>query len=79
VADIARPIVNNAGGLRFRVAQSVEPELQPQLSYAHRSPQDFQKSMEQLQALLATQPNTDGVVVQAWNDLMSMGYENQIR
>jgi hypothetical protein len=79
VADIAKPIVANSGGLRFRVAQSVEPELEPQLSYAHRSPQDFSKSMEQLQTLLAAQPNTDGVVVQAWNDLMSMGYENQIR
>ena len=79
VADIAKPIVANSGGLRFRVAQSVEPELEPQLSYAHRSPQDFSRSMEQLQALLAAQPNTDGVVVQAWNDLMSMGYENQIR
>jgi hypothetical protein len=79
VADIAKPIVANANGLRFRVAQSVEPELEPQLSYARRSPQDFKQSMQQLQALLATQPNTDGVVVQAWNDLMRMGYESQIR
>jgi hypothetical protein len=35
--------------------------------------------MQQLQALLAQQPNTDGVVVQAWNDLMRMGYESQVR
>lgn len=81
VADIARPIVGSprAAGLRFRVAQSVEPELEPQLSYARRSPQDFQQSMQQLQGLLAAQPNTDGIVVQAWNDLQRMGHESQIR
>ena len=81
VADIARPIVGSprAGGLRFRVAQSVEPQLEPQLSYARRSPQDFQQSMQQLQGLLAAQPNTDGIVVQAWNDLQRMGHESQIR
>lgn len=81
VADIARPIVGSprAGGLRFRVAQSVEPELEPQLSYARRSPQDFRQSMQQLQGLLAAQPNTDGIVVQAWNDLRRMGHESQIR
>lgn len=79
VADVAKPIVSKGDGLRFRIAQSVEPELEPTLSYAHRSPQDFQQSMQQLQTLLAAQPNTDGVVVQAWNDLMRMGYESQIR
>jgi hypothetical protein len=79
VADVAKPIVSKGTGLRFRIAQSVEPELQSNLSYARRSPQDFRQSMQQLQALLAAQPNTDGVVVQAWNDLMRMGYESQIR
>ena len=81
VADIARPIVGSprAAGLRFRVAQSVEPELEPQLSYARRSPQDFRQSMQQLQGLLAAQPNTEGIVVQAWNDLQRMGHESQIR
>jgi outer membrane protein TolC len=82
VADITRPIVSSprAQGLRFRVAQSVEPELEPQLSYARRSPQDFRQSMQQLQGLLAAQPNTEGVVVQAWNDLVRMGgNESQIR
>jgi len=81
VAAITRPIVSSprAQGLHFRVAQSVEPELEPKLSYARRSPQDFRQSMQQLQGLLAAQPNTEGVVVQAWNDLMRMGYENQVR
>ena len=81
VADITRPIVSSprAHGLHFRVAQSVEPELEPQLSYARRAPQDFRRSMQQLQGLLAAQPNTDGVVIQAWNDLVRMGNESQIR
>ena len=79
VADVANAIAASATGLRFRVAQSVEPELEPKLSYAGRSPQDFTQSMHRLQGLLATQPNTDGVVVQAWNDLLRMGYENQVR
>ncbi len=81
VASITRPIVSSprAQGLRFRVAQSVEPELEPKLSYARRSPQDFRQSMQRLQGLLAAQPNTEGVVVQAWNDLMRMGYESQVR
>lgn len=79
VADVAKAIAARAPSLRFRVAQSVEPQLEPQLSYAGRSPHDFQQSMQQLQQLLAPQPNTGGVVVQAWNDLLRMGYESQIR
>jgi len=72
------PIVGSprASGLRFRVAQSVEPELEPQLSYARRSPQDFPA----VDAAVAGDcwrhsRNTDGIVVQAWNDLQRMGHE----
>ncbi len=35
--------------------------------------------MRDLQKQLSTQSNSDGVIVQAWADLMRMGYESQIR
>lgn len=79
VAQIAKPITGSAAGLRFRIAQSVEAGLDAKESHAGRSPEEFQKTMHQLQGLLATQSNTEGIVLQAWADLMRMGYENQIR
>lgn len=79
VAEKARPILKDAPGLRFRIAQSVEPELEPSLSYARRSPEEFQTAMLDLQKQISTESNADGVAVQAWADLLRMGYESQIR
>lgn len=79
VADIVVPIAAAAPELRFRVAQSVEPGLEPQSSYAAAGPGRFEQSMQRLQALLAARPNVDGVVVQGWADLIRMGYESQVR
>jgi hypothetical protein len=79
VAETARPILQGAPGLRFRIAQSVEPQLEPSLSYARRSPEQFQTAMLDLQKKIATESNADGVAVQAWADLLRMGYESQIR
>lgn len=79
VAAVGRPIAASAPQLRFRVAQSVEPGLPAELSHAHRPPAELQRRMTHLEQLLATQPNVDGIVIQAWTDLMRMGYENQIR
>lgn len=79
VADTARPIIAALPQLRFRVAQSVEPQLDVAESHARRSRADFENSMRQLQNLLKGQANADGIVVQAWADLMRMGYESEIR
>ena len=79
VAQISKPITGAATDLKFRIAQSVEPGLSEKESHARRSPADFEKNMRQLQDLLAAQDNTDGIAVQAWADLMRMGYESQIR
>ena len=79
VAAIAKPILNDAPGLRFRIAQSVEPQLEPTLSYAQRSPEQFEAAMHELQKQMSMVANADGVAVQAWADLMRMGYESQIR
>jgi len=67
VADIARPIVGSPPRQRPALPRGAErrARTEPQLSYARRSPQDFRQSMQQLQGLLAAQPNTDGIVVQA--------------
>lgn len=79
VAAIARPILAETPAMHFRVAQSVEPQLDATLSHARRRPEDFEGAMRDLQQQLSTQANADGVIVQAWADLMRMGYESQIR
>ncbi|MGH8506647.1 MAG: TolC family protein [Stenotrophobium sp.] len=79
VAAIARPILAGSPNLRFQIAQSVEPQLGPKLSYARRSPEDFQAAMHDLDKQMSTEANADGVVVQAWSDLTRMGHESQIR
>lgn len=79
VAAIAKPILSENPAMHFSVAQSVEPGLDATLSHARRRPEDFELAMRALQTQLSTQPNSDGVIVQAWADLMRMGYESQIR
>jgi outer membrane protein TolC len=79
VANVAAPILAGAPQLRFRVAQSVEPQLDATESHAKKTRTDFEKSMGRLQHLLQPQANADGIVVQAWADLMRMGYESEIR
>ncbi|WP_162932119.1 TolC family protein [Solimonas sp. K1W22B-7] len=79
VASVATPILAGSPQLRFRVAQSVEPQLDAAESHAKRTRADFEKSMSRLQQLLQAQANADGIVVQAWADLMRMGYESEIR
>jgi hypothetical protein len=78
VAAIARPILAETPAMHFRVAQSVEPQLDSTLSHAKRRPEEFEAAMRDLQKQLSTQANSEGVIVQAWADLMRMGYESQI-
>ncbi len=78
VAAVARPILADTPEMNFRIAQSVEPQLDPALSHARRRPEEFEAAMRDLQQKLSTQANADGVAVQAWADLMRMGYESQI-
>lgn len=78
-AAIAQPILQETPEMHFRVAQSVEPELDSTLSHAKKRPEEFEAAMRDLQRQLSTQANADGVIVQAWADLMRMGYESQIR
>lgn len=79
VANVAAPILAASPQLRFRVAQSVEPQLDATESHAKKTRADFENSMGRLQQLLRPQANADGIVVQAWADLMRMGYESEIR
>lgn len=78
-ASIAQPIMAETPAMHFRVAQSVEPQLDSTLSHAQKRPEEFETAMRELQKKLSTQANADGVIVQAWADLMRMGYESQIR
>lgn len=78
VAAIAQPIMAETPSMYFRVAQSVEPQLDSSLSHSKRRPEEFEAAMRSLQKQLSNQANAGGVIVQAWADLMRMGYESQI-
>ena len=53
--------------LRFSLAQSLERELEPENSYAHKPQATFRRAMQQLQNQLQA-PNFDGLAIQSWKD-----------
>ncbi|MBL8498081.1 MAG: TolC family protein [Nitrosomonas sp.] len=54
-------------GLSFSLAQSLEPELEPENSYAHKPQAAFRRAMQQLQNQLQA-PNFNGLAIQSWKD-----------
>lgn len=63
--------------LVFSLAQSVERELGPENSYAHKSQRYFNNAMQQLQNQLQA-PNFGGLIIQSWQDLESYLHENPL-
>jgi hypothetical protein len=68
VADIVSPIMDAYPRLNFGVAQSVEPSLSEEESYAGRGRAHFRSKMQELRAALAGKPNFSGIVIQSWKD-----------
>jgi len=53
--------------LRFSLAQSLERELEPENSYAHKPQATFRRAMQQLQNQLQAS-NFNGLAIQSWKD-----------
>lgn len=78
VAGIASPILEQSPGIRFQIAQSVEQILPPKLSHFHRKPPEFEKTMADLEKLIAAKRNYSGIVIQDWQNFLRIGYESKI-
>lgn len=63
--------------LVFSLAQSLERELAPENSYAHKPRQVFSNAMQQLRNQLQS-PNFGGLIIQSWQDWESYLYENSL-
>mgnify|MGYP000947240606 CR=1 FL=1 len=64
-------------GLVFSLAQSLERELGPENSYAHKPRRDFAGAMQQLQDQLRS-PNFGGLIIQSWQDWEEYLHENSL-
>ena len=71
VARIAAPIIRRFPELGFSIAQSVEPILSPEESYATRSLVEFWGQMRRLQSELR-HPNFQSILIQSWTDYEEM-------
>lgn len=71
VAEIARPILDAHPDVRFAIAQSVEPSLSPEESYASKGRTAFLTSMMALQSLM-TEQNFAGIEVQSYANYREM-------
>ncbi len=72
VRAVAAPIMEQAPGLRFAVAQSVEPELSPSESHFQVGRRRFAERMAMLRRLLPP-ANCTGLVIQDWSRWREMG------
>jgi len=72
VAQIALPILRQYPGLSISIAQSVEPILSVEESYASQGRKQFQSRMEALRISLAPAANFTTIAIQSWKDLLRM-------
>lgn len=75
VVAALQPAMQRFPELRFSLAQSLEPELEPENSYAHKSQPAFRHAMQQLQNQLQAS-NFNGLVIQSWKDWEAFIDEN---
>ena len=71
VAQIARKILDNFPNVHFSLAQSVEPILAKEESYATYSSKEFLIKMKQLRSEL-NYDNFNNIFIQSWEDLQRM-------
>jgi outer membrane protein TolC len=75
VFEIASPILEAHPDLRFSVAQSIEPSLAPEESYAVRSGAELARRMQEVSELFAGARNFQGIVVQSWEHYGRLDHE----
>jgi len=71
VAQISRPILKRYPNLNFSIAQSVEPILAPEESYANRNREVFMQQMQKLGENMDLE-NFTGILVQSYKDYLDM-------
>lgn len=71
VVQLVNPVLKASPGLRFSVAQSVEPELSAEESHSHVGRAQFTARMNRLSPLLHAQ-NFNGIIVQDWTRWQEM-------
>ncbi len=74
VADIVREIMEEYPDISFSLAQSVEPLLPKDESYAGASKQEFHNALTELNNL--TNHTLQSIYIQSWQDYMDMQNEN---
>jgi hypothetical protein len=77
IVQTLKSVMQKHPGLLFSLAQSVEGELPPASSYAHKPRRQFEKAMQQLVAQLRA-PNFGGLVIQSWQDWNEYIHENPL-
>lgn len=70
VIEIARPILDEFPGIYFDIAQSVEPQLTAEESYAGVAVLQFHESLSVLQEELGSRVGI--IYIQSWQDYMNM-------
>ena len=69
--------MNKYPGLKFSLAQSLERDLGPENSYAHKPKQFYKNAMQQLQSQLQAS-NYGGLIIQSWQDWEAYHHEDPI-
>ncbi len=72
VAQLALPILSRFPEISFSIAQSVEPILSVEESYAMRGRKQFQTRMRELRAAVVPAANFTTIAIQSWEDLLRL-------
>jgi len=72
VAQLALPILSRFPKLSFSIAQSVEPILPVEESYARQSRKQFQTRMKELGTAMVPAANFTTIAIQSWEDFLKL-------
>lgn len=71
VAKKAEKIIKQYPGIKFSIAQSIEPEIDSANTYNHLNINQLSIEMAKLRSMLL-QPNFNGIVIQSWSDFKEL-------
>lgn len=77
IVSTLQSVMQQYPALVFSLAQSLERELGPENSYAHKPRRIFSDAMQQLQDQLQ-RSNFGGLIIQSWQDWENYLYENSL-
>jgi len=77
IVSTLQSVMQRYPALVFSLAQSLEQELGPENSYAHKPRRIFSDAMQQLQDQLQ-RSNFGGLIIQSWQDWENYLYENSL-